>query len=206
MDKNFFKDSIHKEMLYKYGKTVEEANAKEKYDILSTVIMRLLSERWKASKEESEEKRNAYYFSAEFLVGRSLGNNLLNFGITEEVEDVLEEMGMNLNALEEEEEDAALGNGGLGRLAACFIDSAATLDLPLQGYGVRYSQGLFRQKIVDGFQVEEGDDWTRFGDPWSIRVDSEARIVTFKDDEVLAVPYDMPIIGYGNERINTLRL
>ena len=206
MDKKLFKDSIHKEMLYKYGKTVEEANAKEKYDILSTVIMRLLSERWKASKEESREKRNAYYFSAEFLVGRSLGNNLLNFGITEEVEDVLEEMGMNLNALEEEEEDAALGNGGLGRLAACFIDSAATLDLPLQGYGVRYSQGLFRQKIVDGFQVEEGDDWTRFGDPWSIRVDSEARIVTFKDDEVLAVPYDMPIIGYGNERINTLRL
>lgn len=206
MDKNQFKESLKNEMLHKYGKTLEEANSKEKYDILSDVIMRLISDEWKQSKEKSKCIRNAYYFSAEFLIGRSLGNNLLNFGITEEVREVLEELGMDLNLLENEEEDAALGNGGLGRLAACFMDSAATLDLPLQGYGVRYSQGLFRQKIVDGFQVEEGDDWTRFGDPWSVRVQSEARVVTFKDDEVLAVPYDMPVIGYGNDRINTLRL
>lgn len=206
MDKNLFKESLKNEMLHKYGKTLDEANSKEKYDILSVVIMRLISDEWKQSKEKSKCVRNAYYFSAEFLIGRSLGNNLLNFGITEEVREVLEELGMDLNLLENEEEDAALGNGGLGRLAACFMDSAATLDLPLQGYGVRYSQGLFRQKIVDGFQVEEGDDWTRFGDPWSVRVQSEARVVTFKDDEVLAVPYDMPVIGYGNDRINTLRL
>lgn len=149
--------------------------------------------------------RSASYFSAEFLVGRAVYNNLLCLGIHDEAEEILNSAGASLCDLEEIE-DAALGNGGLGRLAACFLDSAASMKLPLTGYGIRYKYGLFKQSIVDGFQKEEADDWTKFGDPWSRRVSSDAVKVHFSTGDVMAVPYDMPIFGYKNDFAGTLRL
>ena len=146
--------------------------------------------------------RCASYLSIEFLIGRVFYNNLLVLGVLQEVSEILKEKGVNI-ALFEEIEDAALGNGGLGRLAACYMDSGAAVGIPLYGYGIRYKYGLFRQKFEDGFQKEIPDDWQRFGDPWSIRKEEEKQIVRFADMEVNAVPYDMPIIG---KRVNDLRL
>lgn len=146
--------------------------------------------------------KNAYYLSMEFLIGRSFFNNLMELGVLEETREILAGKGIDINVFEEIE-DAALGNGGLGRLAACFLDSAAGLGLPLHGYGIRYKYGLFRQAIENGFQVELPDDWQRFGDPWSIRRESESRKIKFADMTVTAVPYDMPVFG---KRVNVLRL
>ena len=146
--------------------------------------------------------KNAYYLSMEFLIGRSFYNNLMELGVLEETKEILAEKGIDINVFEEIE-DAALGNGGLGRLAACFLDSAAGLGLPLHGYGIRYKYGLFKQAIENGFQVELPDDWQRFGDPWSIRRDNEKQLIEFADMKVYAVPYDMPVFG---KRINRLRL
>jgi starch phosphorylase len=126
-------------------------------------------------------------------------------GVYEDVEEVLNRHGRSLDDLETIE-DAALGNGGLGRLAACFLDSAATLDLPLDGYGIRYKYGLFKQRIVDGFQKEEADNWTKYGDPWSVRCQQDAVDIKYADMTVRAVPYDMPIIGYGTDNVGNLRL
>ena len=138
-------------------------------------------------------------------MGRAVQNNLLNLGISEKLQNELSKKGTDLNILEDVE-DAALGNGGLGRLAACFMESGATMGLPLDGYGIRYRYGLFRQKLEDGFQKEEADDWAKHGDPWSVRRDEDTVRVDFADYSVLAVPYDMPIIGYGGKNISTLRL
>lgn len=149
--------------------------------------------------------RSASYLSAEFLVGRAIYNNLLCLGLRDEAESLLNSAGASLNELEEIE-DAALGNGGLGRLAACFLDSAASLKLPLTGYGIRYKFGLFKQTIENGFQREYADDWTRFGDPWSRRVEADTVTVHFASGDVKAVPYDMPIFGYKNDFAGTLRL
>ncbi len=147
-------------------------------------------------------KRNAYYLSMEFLIGRSFFNNLLELGVLNETKSILAEKGVDINVFEEIE-DAALGNGGLGRLAACFLDSAAGLGLPLHGYGIRYKYGLFKQALENGCQVELPDDWQRFGDPWSVRREDEKREIKFADYTVTAVPYDMPVFG---KRINRLRL
>lgn len=149
--------------------------------------------------------KRACYFSAEFLIGRLIYDNLLNLGLTDAAKELLEEHGIDFGVFEEIE-DAALGNGGLGRLAACFLDSAATHSIPLDGYGIRYKYGLFKQHFEMGFQKEDADNWQRFGDPWSVRRDDEAVIVNFADGAVKAVPYDMPVIGYGGKCINTLRL
>lgn len=186
-------------------KDLAEANAQDLHHALSKAIMAQIADPWKESLELHHTARHAYYMSAEFLIGRAIYNNLLCLGIYDEVEKLFEERGLNLADLEEVE-DASLGNGGLGRLAACFLDSAATLDLPLDGYGIRYRYGLFKQYIQDGFQMETADDWTRFGDPWSIRCDSEAVLVKFADQTVRAVPYDIPIIGYNTKNIGNLRL
>ncbi len=153
-------------------------------------------------KEQRPVVKNAYYLSMEFLIGRSFFNNLMELGVLDETRNILAQKGIDINIFEEIE-DAALGNGGLGRLAACFLDSAAGLGLPLQGYGIRYRYGLFKQAIENGFQVELPDDWQRFGDPWSIRRENEKRTVRFADMTVTAVPYDMPVFG---KRINVLRL
>ncbi|MDE6031248.1 MAG: glycogen/starch/alpha-glucan family phosphorylase, partial [Oscillospiraceae bacterium] len=156
-------------------------------------------------KKSAPKGRSASYLSAEFLVGRAVFNNLLCLGLRDEAEKLLNSAGASLNDLEEIE-DAALGNGGLGRLAACFLDSAAALKMPLTGYGIRYKYGLFRQTIENGFQCEYADDWTRFGDPWSKRADSDVVTIHFATGDVKAIPYDMPIFGYKNDFAGTLRL
>ena len=187
-------------------KSFDETSDKDRCDALCDTIMGLINQEWRDCKRKTRNQRKAYYFSAEFLIGRSLGNNLINLGIYDEVKELLDEVGIDFEAIENYEDDAALGNGGLGRLAACFMDSAATQGLNLVGYGVRYREGIFKQKIEDGFQVERGDSWIKNGDGWSIRVDSDAKIVRFRDQQVKAVPFDMPVVGFENGVVNTLRL
>lgn len=187
-------------------KSFEDTSDKDRYDALCDTIMGLINQDWRRSKQKVRKERKAYYLSAEFLIGRSLGNNLINLGIYDEVKELLNEIGIDFEAIEDYEDDAALGNGGLGRLAACFMDSAASQKLSLYGYGVRYREGIFKQAIENGFQVEYGDSWTKEGDGWSIRVDSDAKIVKFRDQQVKAVPYDMPVVGFENGVVNTLRL
>lgn len=206
LNETFFTESFKHNVERTYAKKYDDASLREKYDALSETIMELIQKDWIETHENNRYKRNAYYLSAEFLIGRSMGNNLLNLGILDEVKDLLKELDLDYDELEDLEEDAALGNGGLGRLAACFMESAATEALPLQGYGVRYSQGIFKQKFENGFQVEEGDNWTEHGDFWSIRKYGERQTVNFRDFSVKAVPYDVPVVGYKNGVVNTLRL
>ena len=205
----------HKEMvkrrmngyaLSSFGKSLNECNIYEKNTSLAKALIEEIVPLWKESEKKFDGKKRAYYLSSEYLMGRALSNNLINHNIKNEIESMLEEMGIHYDAIEEAEEDAGLGNGGLGRLAACFLDSAATLNYPLTGYGIRYAFGIFEQKFVDGFQVEEADRWLKYGDPWSIRKEDERVKITFSDCEIYAVPYDTPIIGYKSNTINTLRL
>lgn len=189
----------------KYLKNLDKLTAYELHDVISTAIMGEIADDWMNSRSQRIQKRTAFYFSAEFLVGRAIYNNLVSKNLYDEIEAELNERGVSLNLLEDIE-DSALGNGGLGRLAACFLESAATHNIALDGYGIRYKYGLFKQDIQNGFQVEYADDWTRWGDPWSIRNENEAVEVTFKDMTVKAVPYDMPIIAYGTDNVGTLRL
>lgn len=202
---NNLKNSIEILAKSNYNKEVEELTSEQLHDCVSRAIMANISDTSEKSKKSHAGKRRAYYFSAEFLVGRAIYNNLLCTGMTEQTEKVLKINGKSIADFEEIE-DAALGNGGLGRLAACFLDSGATLGLPLDGYGIRYRFGLFKQYFEDGFQKETLDDWTKYGDPWSVRNDSDTVIVEFGDYKVKAVPYDMPIIGYGAKHISNLRL
>lgn len=183
----------------------KNASAYQIHNAVAGAVMKAIDENWKKSTAAHLNVKKACYFSMEFLMGRAVYNNLLCLGIYDEVEDALRELGTSLSVLEDIE-DAALGNGGLGRLAACFLDSAASLDLPLDGYGIRYKYGLFKQSIVDGFQHEEPDDWTAHGDAWSIRREDEAVLVRYSGQTVRAVPYDMPIIGYKTNNIGNLRL
>lgn len=189
----------------KYQKELKDLSANELHNVVSQAVMAEISDKWSASIKKHNEKKRAYYLSAEFLVGRAIYNNLFCLKLTEKTAEILKKYGSDLNLLEEVE-DAALGNGGLGRLAACFLDSAATLSLPLDGYGIRYKFGLFKQSFENGFQKEHLDDWTRYGDPWSIRKEDEAVEVKFTDETVRAVPYDIPVIGYNTDNIGTLRL
>lgn len=190
---------------YKYQRELKDLEPYELHDVVSASFMEMIADDWMKSREQRVLKRTAFYFSAEFLVGRAIYNNLISKNLYDETEKALNEYGVSLKMLEEIE-DSALGNGGLGRLAACFLDSAATLNIPLEGYGIRYKYGLFKQDIQNGFQVESADDWTKWGDPWSIRCEHDSVEVSFKDMTVKAVPYDMPIIGYGTDNIGTLRL
>lgn len=200
MDKNLFKEKLSEKLKNWHGDSVYEV-----HNAVGEAVMEMYSEQWQNSREKHLSGRRAAYLSMEFLVGRAIQNNLLCLGIYDEVADVLREnFGFEISEFEEIE-DAALGNGGLGRLAACFLDSAATLGLPLDGYGIRYKYGLFKQSIVDGFQREEADDWSRNGDPWSERRD-EAVLVSFNGQTVMAVPYDMPIFGCKTDNVGTLRL
>jgi len=188
-----------------YQIDIAEASTPQLHRALSDAVMFAIADQWRQSRREHERVRRAYYLSAEYLMGRMVFNNLYCLGILEQVKELLRARGFSISAMEDIE-DAALGNGGLGRLAACFLDSAATHDLPLEGYGIRYKFGLFRQVFRDGFQSEKADDWQRYGDPWSRRRDDKTVEIEFADQKVLAVPYDMPIIGYGTEHIGTLRL
>ena len=185
--------------------TLEKANAIQLHNALSTAAMQALAPTWVKCEEARAGKRQTYYLSCEFLMGRMVYNNLYCLGLLEEARTLLAQRGVDLATLEDIEDDA-FGNGGLGRLAACFLDSAVTHNVPLTGYGLRYRYGLFKQSFVDGRQHEEPDDWAKFGDPWSIRRLDQAVVVPMKSGDVLAVPYDMPIIGYGAGNIGTLRL
>lgn len=194
------------QLKYFHDATLQDCTPQELHDALGTAVMMSISDNWNRSKQTRMHERKAYYFSAEYLIGRLVYSNLYNMGILEEMKKLFVERGVDLAVLEDIEDDA-LGNGGLGRLAACFLDSAASCNIPLSGYGLRYKFGLFKQSFdQNGNQVESADDWTKYGDPWSYRRYNHAVKVHFPDHDVLAVPYDVPVIGYGTNNINTLRL
>ena len=185
--------------------TLKNANAVQLHNAISTAAMEALTPTWVDCEVQREGNRQAYYISAEYLVGRMVYNNLFCLGLLDDAKKLLLERGVDITVMEDIEDDA-FGNGGLGRLAACFLDSAVTHDVPLTGYGLRYQYGLFKQSWVGGRQHEEPDDWAKFGDPWSIRRADLAVVVPMKSGDVLAVPYDMPVIGYAAKNIGTLRL
>ena len=201
MDKKIFTEKFTGRL----PKDIKSATPQQIHNALGDTIMEMYADQWNNARQEHLSKRRAAYLSMEFLVGRAVYNNLLVLGIYDEVNEVFNKLGIDLADLEEIE-DAALGNGGLGRLAACFLDSAASLSLPLDGYGIRYKYGLFKQSIVDGFQKEDIDDWTKYGDPWSKRCDEDTVLIKYSGQTVKAVPYDMPIFGCKTENVGTLRL
>ena len=227
-EKETFKNDVKENVRTLYRKEIEEANPQQIFQAVSYAVKDIIMDDWfeTQNKYEEENVKTVYYMSMEFLMGRALGNNLINMTAYTEVKEALDEMGIDLNVIEDEEPDAALGNGGLGRLAACFLDSLATLNYPAYGCGIRYRYGMFKQKIKDGYQVETPDNWLKEGNPFELRREEYAKEVRFggnirfeKNPEtgrdefiqenyesVLAIPYDMPIVGYGNHVVNTLRI
>lgn len=210
-----------------YRKTLEAASAEEVYQAAVFAVRDVITDKWMKTHDEYYEKdvKVVYYLSMEFLMGRFFGNSLINLEMYDEVKEVLEELGIDYNMVEDAEPDPGLGNGGLGRLAACFLDSLSTLQLPAYGCGIRYHYGIFEQKIENGYQVEAPDNWLENGDPWGIKRNEyavevkfggnvravpkgngEYRFVQENYQSVIAVPYDYPVIGYGNNTVNTLRL
>ena len=194
------------QLKYNFDVALKDATPQELHEALGQAVMMAISDNWSSAKKTRLHERKAYYFSAEYLIGRLVYSNLFNLGILDEMKKLFAQQGVDLAVLEDIEDDA-LGNGGLGRLAACFLDSAATCDIPLSGYGLRYKFGLFKQSFDgNGNQVEKADDWTKFGDPWSYRRYNHTVKIHFPDHTVLAVPYDVPVIGYGTQNVGTLRL
>lgn len=205
MNKQQFLTKLEEVLRAEYCTTMECAQPFQLHNAISKVVMYATSENWEKSRNVHSNTKQACYFSAEFLMGRMVFNNLYCVKLLDTVKEILAQKGIDINTMEDIEDDA-LGNGGLGRLAACFIDSAATQNIPLNGYGIRYKYGIFKQTIENGFQKEYADNWTVLGDPWSIRRDDKILTVTFADQVVKAVPYDMPIYGYDTKNTNTLRL
>ena len=194
------------QLKYTYDVSLNDATPQELHEALGQAVMMAISDNWSHSKKTRMHERKAYYISAEYLIGRLVYSNLFNLGILDEMKELFAQRGVDLAILEDIEDDA-LGNGGLGRLAACFLDSAASTNIPLSGYGLRYKFGLFKQSFDEnGSQVEKADDWTKFGDPWSYRRYNHTVKIKFPDHTVLAVPYDVPVIGYGTQNVGTLRL
>ena len=194
------------QLKYTYDVSLQEATPQELHEALGEAVMMAISDNWSKCKKTRMHTRKAYYISAEYLIGRLVYSNLYNLGILDEMKQLFAERGVDLAVLEDIE-DAALGNGGLGRLAACFLDSAASTNIPLSGYGLRYKFGLFKQSFdANGSQKENADDWSKYGDPWSYRRYNHTVKVSFPDHTVLAVPYDVPVIGYGTDNVGTLRL
>ena len=226
ISKEEFKKSIIENVKNQYRRTIDEATPQQIFQAVSYAIKDVIIDDWIATQKQFDETgaKKVYYLSMEFLMGRALGNNIINLGAKKAVKEALEELGFDLNAIEDQEPDPALGNGGLGRLVACFLDSLATLGYPAYGCGIRYHYGMFKQKIQDGYQVEVPDEWLKNGYPFELRRPEYATEVKFGgyvktewDGErnhfvqegyqsVLAVPYDMPIVGYGNNVVNTLRI
>ncbi len=225
-DKEAFKKEVVNNVKTLYRKTIDEATQQQVFQAVSYAIKDTIIDQWIATHKEYE-KRNAktvYYLSMEFLMGRALGNNLINLTCYNEVKEALDELGFDLNVIEDQEPDAALGNGGLGRLAACFLDSLATLGYPAYGCGIRYRYGMFKQEIENGYQIEKPDDWLKDGNPFEVRraeyacevkfggnvkveyVNGRNRFIQENYSSIRAVPYDLPIIGYGNNVVNTLRI
>ena len=227
-EKEAFKKDVEQNVKQLFRKTVDEASQQELYQAVSYVVKDAIIDDWIATQKqyEKDDPKIVYYMSMEFLLGRALGNNLINMTAYKEVKEALEEMGLNLNELEDQEPDPALGNGGLGRLAACFLDSLASLGYAAYGCGIRYRYGMFKQKIKDGYQEERPDNWLKNGNPFELRRPEYAKEVRFGgnirveyDDKtgdirfkqenyesVLAVPYDYPIVGYDNHIVHTLRI
>lgn len=227
LNKEEFKRSVEENLKALYRKTVDEATDQQKYQAVSYAVKDLIMDRWIATHKqyEKQDAKTVYYMSMEFLVGRALGNNIINLKAEKVIKEALEELGMNLNVLEDQEPDPALGNGGLGRLAACFLDSLSSLGYPAYGCGIRYKYGMFKQKIENGYQIEAPDNWLKHGYPFELKRAEYATEVKFggyvrmiKDEQgrerfiqenyqsVMAIPYDMPILGYGNNVVNTLRI
>ncbi|OLO51167.1 glycogen phosphorylase [Actinomyces oris] len=188
------------------GRPETAATLMEVWQGLSAAVVDTIADDWHATEQKYSAGRQEHYFSAEFLMGRALLNNLSNLGMVDEAREVVGSFGVNLTDVLEQEPDAALGNGGLGRLAACFLDSCATLDLPVNGFGILYRYGLFKQLFEDGFQTEHPDPWMEEGYPFVIRHEEAQRLVHYRDMTVRAIPYDMPITGYGTKNVGTLRL
>ena len=226
ISKEEFKKSIIENVKNQYRRTIDEATPQQIFQAVSYAIKDVIIDDWIATQKQFDETgaKKVYYLSMEFLMGRALGNNIINLGAKKAVKEALEELGFDLNAIEDQEPEPALGNGGLGRLAACFLDSLATLGYPAYGCGIRYHYGMFKQKIKDGYQVEVPDEWLKNGYPFELRRPEYATEVKFGGyvktewdggrnhfvqegyQSVLAVPYDMPIVGYGNNVVNTLRI
>jgi glycogen phosphorylase len=198
---NTFKNDVLTILELDYGKSMKDADTVELYNAVSKAAMKNAKVKW----EIPAAGKKACYLSAEFLIGRLIYSNLLNLGLLNQLSELFNENNIDISIFEDIE-DAALGNGGLGRLAACFLDSGATKDLALNGYGIRYRYGLFKQYFENGFQKETKDNWQRFGDPWSVRREADKVEVQFKNQTVYAIPYDTPVIGYGAKTVNTLRL
>ena len=225
-DKEAFKKEVINNVKNLFRKTIDEATPQQIFQAVSYAVKDDIIDRWIATQREYEKKnaKTVYYLSMEFLMGRALGNNLINLTFYNQVKEALDELGFDLNMIEDQEPDAALGNGGLGRLAACFLDSLATLGYPAYGCGIRYRYGMFKQAIVDGYQVEEPDNWLKDGNPFEVKrpeyevevkfggyVRTECRngknyFVHDDYQSVRAIPYDLPVIGYGNNVVNTLRI
>ena len=225
-NKQEFKAAVANSVKVLFRKELSEATDQQLFQAVSGVVKEWIVDDWinTHKKIEEQDSKKLYYFSMEFLEGRALGNNLINLRRNKEVREALNELGVDLNLIEDQERDPALGNGGLGRLAACFLDSLATLNYPAYGCGIRYRYGLFRQKIKDGFQVETPDNWLKNGYPFEVKRSEYACEVKFGGyvstewdghrnhfvqkgyRSILAVPYDMPIVGYGNGMVNTLRV
>ena len=226
--KETFKNSVRENVKMLYRKNLEEASQQEIYQAVCYAVKDVIIDNWLKTQKAMDEQdpKILYYMSMEFLMGRALGNNLINLTAYKQVQEALEEMGLNLNLLEDQERDPALGNGGLGRLAACFLDSLATLGYPAYGCGIRYKYGMFKQQIRDGYQVEVPDNWLKNGYPFELKRPEYAKEVKFggyvaqeydeatgrvnfvqKDyQSVNAIPYDMPIVGYDNDVVNTLTI
>ena len=226
-DKELFKRSVVYNVKTLYRRNMDEATQQQIFHAVALATKDAIIDAWLATQDEmkKQDPKIVYYMSMEFLMGRALGNNLINLTFYDEVKEVLEELGCDINVIEDQEPDAALGNGGLGRLAACFLDSLATLGYPAYGCGIRYQYGMFKQKIENGYQIEVPDEWLKNGNPFELRRPEYAKIVKFggyvrvEGDEksgykfiqegyqsVKAVPCDMPIVGYGNNMVNTLRI
>ena len=194
------------QLKFTYDVSLQEATPQQLHEALGKSVMMAVADNWSAAKKARQHERKAFYISAEYLIGRLVYSNMFNLGILDEIKQLFAEQGVDLAVLEDIE-DAALGNGGLGRLAACFLDSAASINVPLSGYGLRYKFGLFKQSFDQGGgQKEIADDWQKYGDPWSYRRYNHTVKVQFPDHTVLAVPYDVPVIGYDTPNIGTLRL
>ncbi|MBN2658218.1 MAG: glycogen/starch/alpha-glucan phosphorylase [Spirochaetales bacterium] len=227
IDKEKFLQEVKRSLSQSFDKELDEASSYQLYFAISKAVLGSIWHHWENTREAYKTKdiKEAYYLSAEFLMGRAMSNNLVNLGIENEIREVLDSLGLDYNLIEDTEPDAGLGNGGLGRLAACFLDSLSTLDLPATGYGIRYKYGMFKQIIQDGYQIEKPDAWLEHDNPWSIKRpdysvtvkfggeivaerDAEGRInyKRINTEDVLAIPFDMPIIGYGTDTINNLRL
>ena len=227
-DKEAFKEQVVENVRNLFRRTVEEADQQQLFQAVAYAVKDQIIENWMASQKQFDEQdpKMVYYMSMEFLMGRAPGNNMINLCEYREIKDALEEMGLDINVIEDQERDPALGNGGLGRLAACFLDSLATLGYQAYGCGIRYHYGMFKQKIENGYQVEKPDNWLKNGYPFELRRPEYAKEVRFggyvrvEYDEksgrnhfiqegyqsVLAVPYDIPIVGYGNNMVDTLRV